>query len=61
MSFVTGDSDTYPDWALPLIYRRMLWQEYGIAIPDFSFEDVMLAIRLRSLEAQRQNYTNKKS
>jgi hypothetical protein len=56
-----GDNDEYPSWALPLVYRRMLWQEYGIAVQDFSFEDMMLAIRLRALEAERQNYISKSS
>ena len=54
-----GDTDEYPSWALPLIYRRVLWQEYGVPLPDFNFEDMLLALRLRSLEAQRSQ--NKKS
>jgi hypothetical protein len=48
-----GDTDEYPSWALPLIYRRLLWQEYGVSLPGFDFEDMMLAFRLRSMEAQR--------
>jgi len=39
----------------------MLWQEYGVSIPDFSFEDMLLTIRLRSLEGEREQYARKRS
>jgi hypothetical protein len=50
-----GDSDEYPGWALPLIYRRMLWQQYGVVMPDFDFQELLNAIRLYGLENERRN------
>jgi hypothetical protein len=44
---------------LPLIYRRLLWQEYGVAIGDFTFEDMIIAIRLHSMEVERENNLSK--
>ena len=54
VAFETGDSDEPPDWALPLVYRRMLWKEYGIVVPDFMFSDFVDAIHFHGMEAERR-------
>lgn len=51
-----GETDEYPAWALPLLVKRMLWKDYGVNIGDLEFEEVMLAMSLRSLEANREQY-----
>lgn len=52
--FATGESDEYPQWALPLLTKRMLYQDYGIVFSDMSLSDVLDAMRLRTLENQRE-------
>lgn len=59
--FMTGESDEYPAWALPLIVRRMLWKEYGVAFGEIQFEDVLKAMRLHSMENQRDKNSSRES
>ncbi|MCI0551268.1 MAG: hypothetical protein L0287_09955 [Anaerolineae bacterium] len=49
-------TDEYPAWALPLLVRRMLWQQYGIAFLDYEFDDLLQAMRLNSLEVERSQF-----
>jgi len=39
----------------PLLVRRVLWQEYGVAANDLTMKDVILAVRLHNAEVARQN------
>lgn len=57
--FVTGETDEYPDWSLPLLVRRMLWQQYGIPFKDLEFGDILQALRLHTMERQRESYLNR--
>lgn len=51
-----GTTDEYPAWATPLLVRRMLWKEYGIAFKGYRFDDVLQAIRLHGLEVERSRH-----
>ena len=55
-----GEADSPPDDFLPLIARRVLWQEYGISLP-MEFDDAYMAILLHSAETAHQNAQDKRT
>ncbi len=58
--FTMGDTDEYPQWALPFLTARMLWQSYGIQVSSYDMNFLLGALRLHSLENQREKNTRTK-
>ena len=52
--YTEGETDELPSVFAGLLFRRMIYKDYGVVLPDFGPDELMAALYLRNVEATRE-------